>query len=542
MTTQTNRACGRVVFVGAGPGDPGLLTVRATQVLAQADTVVLDRTEVDPEREEVVRSLCRADVEICYPGLGDAGHANTGARLIIQPAKRGGTVVRLLNGDGATFSALAEEMAACHKAGIPFEVVPGVSVHTAVPVYAGVSPTNARSTSLHVVDASQPVQAVGLTGADAAVVLIGQRADIIDAAAALVHAGRAESTSVVITSHGSRVAQHSVRTTLGEVAQTLGSLPADAWSGSLVAACSAGAAAVRGSWFETKPLFGWQVLVPRTQAQARPVVDSLAHYGATAQIVPTISVEPPRTPHQMDKAVKGLVTGRYEWVGFTSVNAVKAIRERFLTLGLDARAFSGLKVAAVGGLTADSLRKWGIEPDLIPSGEQSAKGMLADWPPYDDMLDPINRVLLPRADIATDTLVAGLGELGWEVDDVTAYRTVRASPPQVEMRDAIKNGCFDAVLFTSSSTVRNLVGIAGKPNPCTVIACIGPATAKTASDHGLRVDVLAPEASAVALVDALAEYGAGLRHAATAASEPVLRPSERRPASRRRTPVTSGRS
>ena len=151
----------------------------------------------------------------------------------------------------------------------------------------------------------------------------------------------------------------------------------------------------------------------------------------------------------------------------------------------------GLKVAAVGDKTADALRAWGIEPDLVPSTEQSAHGLLLDWPPYDEVLDPINRVFLPRADIATETLAAGLVELGWEVDDVTAYRTVRAAPPPVETRDAIKSGKFDAVVFTSSSTVRNLVGIAGKPHASTVVACIGPATAKTAEEHGLRVDVLA---------------------------------------------------
>ena len=236
----------------------------------------------------------------------------------------------------------------------------------------------------------------------------------------------------------------------------------------------------------------------------------------------------------MDKAIRGLVTGRYEWVGFTSANAVKAVREKLEECGLDARAFAGLKIAAVGGVTADALRAWGLNPDLVPSGEQSARGLLEDWPPYDDLLDPINRILLPRADIATDTLVAGLQEMAWEVDDVTAYRTVRAAPPPPETREAIKSGRFDAVLFTSSSTVRNLVGIAGKPHASTVIACIGPATAKTAEEHGLRVDVLAPEASAVALVDALADHGASLAAAAVEAGEEIQRPSARRSSGRRR--------
>ena len=249
------------------------------------------------------------------------------------------------------------------------------------------------------------------------------------------------------------------------------------------------------SWFETKPLFGWRVLVPRTKEQADEVCDLLRARGAVPEQVPTIAVEPPRTPQQMERAVKGLVTGRYQWIGFTSVNAVRAIREKFEEYGLDARAFAGVKVAAVGEQTAKALREFGIMPDLVPEGEQSAEGLADAWPAYDDILDPINRVLLPRADIATEGLLTRLTELGWEAEDVTAYRTVRAAPPPAPIREAIKGGGFDAVLFTSSSTVRNLIGIAGKPHAVTVIAVIGPQTAKTAAEFGLRVDVVAEKPS-----------------------------------------------
>ena len=145
--------------------------------------------------------------------------------------------------------------------------------------------------------------------------------------------------------------------------------------------------------------------------------------------VPTIAVEPPRTPQQMERAVKGLVTGRYQWVAFTSTNAVKAVREKLEEYGLDARAFAGVKVAAVGEQTTAALLDFGIRPDLVPDGQQSAEGLADAWPPFDDVLDPINRVLLPRADIATETLLARLTDLGWEAEDVTAYRTVRAAPP-----------------------------------------------------------------------------------------------------------------
>jgi len=287
-------------------------------------------------------------------------------------------------------------------------------------------------------------------------------------------------------------------------------------------------------WFETKVMFGWRVLVPRTKEQAGPLLRLLTEFGAVPEEVPTISVEAPRNPQQLDRALTGLVTGRYEWVAFTSVNAVKAVREKFDEYGLDARAFSGLKIAAVGRKTAEAIAEWGIRPDLVPRGEESARGLLAEWPPYDEVLDPINRIFLPRADIATETLVAGLVELGWEVDDITAYRTVRAAPPPAPVRDAIKTGKFDAVVFTSSSTVRNLVGIAGKPHPSTVVACIGPATAETATELGLRVDLVAEEPSIENLAHGLAAFAAQRRAELLEAGEPVNKPSERRVPARRK--------
>lgn len=535
MTTKYAPTHGSVVFVGTGPGDPGLLTVRASQELATAEVVVLDRPADDPGRQALVRRYCADDVEIIDAGFGENGQPLTHAaraKLITKAAKAGNRVVRLLEGEGSLFAGLAEEMLACEKAGLEFDVVPGVSIATAVPTFAGIPVTSSAVQQVHVVDTRTRFNAADLTDDKSTVVLLGSRADVDAAAVAVLKAGRKPTSSVVITTGGTTTRQRSHEYELAELAEH----PVEDSSPDRVVAVLGPTVALREriSWFETKPLFGWRVLVPRTQQQAGPLCDRLARYGAVADLVPTISVEPPRTPHQMDKAVTGLVTGRYEWVGFTSVNAVRAVREKFEEYGLDARAFAGLKVAAVGGVTAAALTDWGIKPDLVPSGEQSARGLLADWPPYDKVLDPIDRVFLPRADIATDTLVAGLIEMGWEVDDVTAYRTVRAAPPPAPVRDAIKQGHFDSVVFTSSSTVRNLVGIAGKPHPSTVIACIGPATAKTAEEHGLRVDVLAPEPSAEELVDALASFGAGLRQAAVEAGEPVLKPSQKGATNRRR--------
>ena len=241
--------------------------------------------------------------------------------------------------------------------------------------------------------------------------------------------------------------------------------------------------------------------------------DRLRVHGAVPEEVPTIAVEPPRSPAQMERAVKGLVDGRYQWVVFTSQNAVRAVWEKFLEFGLDARAFSGVKISCVGAATAETVRAFGVHPELVPDEqtEQSSEGLLDIFPPHDDVLDPVDRVLLPRADIATETLAEGLQSRGWEIDDVTAYRTVRAAPPPAPTREAIKTGGFDAVCFTSSSTVRNLVGIAGKPHARTIVACIGPTTAETAVECGRRVDVRPEVAEVPALVEALAAHADKLR-------------------------------
>jgi uroporphyrinogen III methyltransferase/synthase len=154
----------------------------------------------------------------------------------------------------------------------------------------------------------------------------------------------------------------------------------------------------------------------------------------------------------------------------------------------------------------ESLHDSGIHPDLMPKGEQSSAGLLEVWQDHAGSADPINKVFVPRADIATDALVDGLKSRGWDVEDITAYRTVRAAPPPIETREAIKSGGFDAVVFTSSSTVRNLVGLAGKPHASTVVAVIGPQTAKTAEEYGLQVTIVADEPTESSLADALAMY------------------------------------
>ncbi len=540
---------GWVSFVGAGPGDPDLLTLRAAELLRAADVVI---TEV-PEHAALVRTLLglpaptivvdehgTESVETgCGPDFIDGGFGTDGqplthasrAKVVVKHARSGRVVVRLLSGDPFLYASGPEEALACVKAGVAFEIVPGVSSVNAVPAYAGIPLTTKNNREVAVVTCGEKVD-WRKYGDDRTLVLLSGVGTIRDNAAALIEAGRSPQTPVAMTMVGTTTGQSTITSTLEHIA-------ADARA----ARIAPPAITVVGnvvdlretlSWFETKPLFGWRVLVPRTKEQAASLSMRLRGYGSVPEEVPTISVEPPRNPQQMDKAVRGLVEGRYEWIAFTSVNAVKAVREKFEEYGLDARAFSGLKIAAVGEKTAAAIGDWGLRADLVPSGEQSAAGLLDVWPEYDSLLDPINRVFLPRADIATENLVAGLIDLGWECDDVTAYRTVRATPPPAATRDAIKTGKFDAVVFTSSSTVRNLVGIAGKPHASTIIAVIGPATAKTAEEHGLRVDVMAPSPSVEDLVEALADFGATRRAALLEAGQSVTRPSERKPSARRK--------
>jgi uroporphyrinogen III methyltransferase/synthase len=502
---KTTGTTGRVVFVGAGPGDPGMLTARATSALAEAGLVLVD-ADVSPAVQDAVRQA-HAEAELS-PAVGEPAEV---AKTAVAAAKSGTVVVRLVTGDPYTSDAVVKEVLAVGRTSVPFDVVPGVATATAVPAFAGVALGGTAVTAdLHSnVDVTSLASAVGQSGT---LVLQGAPEDLPEAASRLVEGGLSGGTPVVVTSGGSGTAQKSVVAKLSAVAEKTAGL--DALTGPVVATVGAAVEKrARLSWWESRPLFGWRVLVPRTKDQAGEMSERLRAYGAVPVEVPTIAVEPPRSPAQMDRAIKGLVTGRYGWIVFTSVNAVKAVREKFAELGLDARAFAGVKVACVGEATADAVRAFGIMPELVPSGEQSSQGLLADFPPYDDVFDPINRVLLPRADIATETLAAGLVERGWEIDDVTAYRTVRAAPPPAAVREAIKGGGFDAVCFTSSSTVRNLVGIAGKPHAKTVVAVIGPATAASAQEFGLRVDVQ-PETAAVGpLVDALAEHAESLKAA-----------------------------
>jgi uroporphyrinogen III methyltransferase / synthase len=547
MTTRGRKQRpGRITYIGSGPGDPGLLTTRARTVLANAALII-----TDPDVPEAVLALAGselpppsgpepAEAASATDGEGDAtptiaggpdirpalGDPTEVAKTLATEARTGVDVVRLVAGDPLSVDAVITEVNALTRTHLPFEIVPGLPATTAVPSYAGLPLGSAHT----VADVRGDVDWAALAAAPGPLILQATASHLADAAGTLIEYGLADTTPCVVTAQGTTCQQRSVETTLGGLndKSAIGANePAGPLTGPLIVTIGKTVAnRAKLNWWESRALYGWTVLVPRTKDQAGEMSEKLVSHGALPIEVPTIAVEPPRSPAQMERAVKGLVDGRYQWVVFTSTNAVRAVWEKFNEFGLDARAFSGVKIACVGQVTAERVRAFGIEPELVPSGEQSSIGLLDEFPPYDDVFDPVNRVLLPRADIATETLAEGLRDRGWEIEDVTAYRTVRAAPPPAHTREMIKTGGFDAVCFTSSSTVRNLVGIAGKPHARTIVACIGPKTAETAAEFGLRVDVQ-PEVAAVGpLVEALAEHAARLR--AEGALPPPRKKSRRR--------------
>src|SRR4051794_32825499 len=502
--SKTRKPAGQVALVGAGTGDPGLLALRAAELLETADLVVAD--------ERVAGEVLLLAGEHAEVRLVDSAEPQGAA--LVAAAKAGQSVVRLYPGDPFLAADGVKDAEAVVRGKQRLEIVPGLPAPVAVPGFAGV-PVGMPRTIARVEDG---LDWGGLASAPGTLVLMAHVTEVAKAASALVEHGRKPETPVSVTVGGTTAHQRTVISTLDAVEHDITELAGEA----LVVVGDVVKKAEKLGWFEQRALYGWKVLVPRTRDQAGVLSTALRSHGAIPVEVPTIAVEPPRTPAPMERAIKGLVTGRYLWVAFTSTNAVKAVREKLEEFGLDARAFAGVKIAAVGDATAQALIDYGIKPELVPSGEQSSEGLLKEWQAYDEGFDPIARVSLPRADIATDTLLAGLRDLGWQVDDVTAYRTVRAAPPPAETREALKGGSFDAVLFTSSSTVRNLVGIAGKPHDSTILAAIGPQTLKTAEELGLRVDVVAAKADVLSLVEGLAEHALKMR------AEGELPPSARR--------------
>jgi uroporphyrinogen III methyltransferase/synthase len=495
-----------VHLVGAGPGDPGLLTVRALELLRRADVVIYDRLSQESLLDLAPDGAERIDV-------GKApGHVRLAQSeindLLVERGRRGETVVRLKGGDPFVFARGGEEAAALSDAGVPFEVVPGITSAIAVPAYAGIPVTlRHSSTSVTIVTGHEEPSAgdddhAGTVDWDAVarvggtiVVLMGV-ARIGRIAAELMAAGRAPDTPVAAVQWGTRPEQRTVRATLATIAdQPLGT-PSTIVIGDVAASDL--------TWFENRPLFGRRMVVTRAREQASELVARLQAQGAATVEVPAIEIQDPADGGAaLAAAVDRL--GDYAWVVLTSPNGARRLLDAVRSAGRDARAFAAARLAAIGPGTAEVLGAGNLAVDLVPP-RFVAESLLETFPdPPGAPAGRQGRVLLVRAAVARDVLPAGLRERGWEVDVVEAYRTEEA-PLTDEQAAAI--AAADVVTFTSSSTVTNFVtAVGGRPIP-PVVAAIGPVTAATARDHGLAVDVEAEVHTIDGLVDALVDWAA----------------------------------
>jgi uroporphyrinogen III methyltransferase/synthase len=477
-----------VYLVGGGPGDPGLITVRGAEVLARADVVVYDRLSVTSLLDLAPPGAERISVGKA-PGRASLPQGEINA-LLVERGKAGEEVVRLKGGDPFVFARGGEEVAALRAAGVPFEIVPGITSAVAVPAYAGVPVTyRGMASSFTIVtgqegEAGVPVEweAVARVGGTVAVIMgVAKREEI---ARRLMAGGLPADTPVAAVTWGTRPEQRTCRTTLGGLAGAPIESPAVMVIGAV--------ASLDLPWYEARPLFGRRVIVTRAREQASGLVERLHELGAATVELPVIEIGEPDDGGAALREAAGRVGG-YDWVAFTSANAVSRFFRALAGIGSDTRALAGCRVAAIGPGTADALGAAGVRADLVPE-RFVAESLLDAFPPGP------GRVLLPRAAVARDALPAGLAERGWSVDVVEAYRTVVARPSPEALAAA---ATADAVTFTSSSTVTNYLAVGGDLPVPPVVACIGPITADTARAAGLTVDVVAAEHTIEGLVTAL---------------------------------------
>jgi uroporphyrinogen III methyltransferase/synthase len=498
---------GKVYLVGAGPGDPGLITQKGIQCLKEADVVVYDNL-----LDKHLLEQAPAESEKIYVGKKAGEHTKTQSdinQLLVDKAKEGKIVVRLKGGDPFVLGRGGEEAETLAGEGISYEVVPGITSAVSVPAYAGIPVTHrALASSFAVItgheDPNKESSSIAwkklATGVDTLVFLMGMH-NLPAIIAKLTEHGRPADTPVAVIKDGTSSRQITVTGTLANITDRLKekqlSAPAVIVVGEVVNLRE------KLAWFDKRPLFTKRVLVTRSRHQASALSKFLAKRGAQPIELPAIDVQPIIDNTELDEAINNM--GSYQWVLFTSVNGVEAFYKRLNDLKLDSRAFGGKKVGAIGSATAKALEARGIMPDFIPDVFTS-EGIIAGLKSQN-----INgqRFLLPRADIADKELISGLGRLGAEVKEVAVYRTVPATDSIAEARQILLAGDIDVITFTSSSTVTSLLAAfpEGLPkiNSCK-IACIGPKTAATAAGAGLKIDIMADEQTIPGLVNAIESY------------------------------------
>jgi uroporphyrinogen III methyltransferase/synthase len=501
---------GKVYLVGAGPGDPGLLTLRGRQVLERAEVVVFDYLA----NEELLKFV-PPNAERIYVGKkgGDHTLGQEGINALLVEKGRENIVARLKGGDPFIFGRGGEEAQALIEAGVEFEVVPGVSAAAAVPAYAGIPLSHRDLTSTIAIitgheraDKEDTESKIAwdkiATGAGTLVFFMGVK-NLPEICRKLIENGRAADTPIALVRWGTTPLQQTVAGTLSDIVEKVRAAnlqpPAIIIVGEVVKCRD------QMNWFERRPLFGRRIVVTRAREQASDFKAKLEELGGSCIEFPTIEVVPPPSWAPLDEAITAL--SEYDWIIFTSVNGVRSFMGRMQAAGHDARALHGIRLAAIGPKTAEALEAVMLRPDLVPS-EYRAEAIL-------EALSGDNvsgkRFLMPRAMVAREILPEKLRERGARVDVVPAYQTVLPERDAQKVRSLLTDGRIDCVTFTSSSTVSNFFAMVGKEEfeRCkekTVIACIGPITAETAAGFGLKTDVMPSEYTIGGLVEALVDH------------------------------------
>jgi uroporphyrinogen III methyltransferase / synthase len=504
-----NKPC--VYIVGAGPGDPSLISVRGRRYLERADVVVHDHRV-----SAATLRLARPDAEKIDVGPAAPRTLDQEAIsiLLAEKVREGKSVVRLKLGDPFVFDSGGKEALLLHEQGIAYDIVPGIPTVIAGMAYAGIPVTYPGAGDVVTLirgnegetDAAPEVDWARLAGMGGTIACYAGPRQIHDIAHALVAHGRSAEESSALVYRATTAAQRTITATLGEIAsQALDGEPALLVVGAVVGLRD------HLRWFDNRPLFGRRIVVTRSREQGEDLTEMLEARGAEAIAAPMIRIEPPQDIGALEEACA--TAGSFDWIVFTSANAVESFMSKLLETG-DVRDLKGVRLCAVGPSTASKIQRFGVRVDAVPA-EHHAEGVLQALA----AAGPIKgqRYLLPRSDIAREVLGDELRRAGAQVTEVVAYRTITAPLERDSDHDIYRmllERQIDAVTFTSASTVRNFVQIYGEDQAVdllntTVVACIGPVTAEAAQQLGIQTAVVPERYTVPDLIDALVEYFRG---------------------------------
>ncbi len=501
---------GRVALVGAGPGDPDLLTVRAAREIARAEVLLYDAL-IEPAILELASPDCER-IDVGKRGDGTRGVSQDAiVGVMLERARAGRYVVRLKGGDPFLFGRGGEEASALAAAAIPFEVVPGITSALAVPAYAGIPVTDRRAgSSLAIVTGHRGKKLEDLAtdwerlaaSVDTLVILMGTRW-LDDIVARVLASGRDPATPAAVIAHGTSARQAVVRATLAE-------LPAAVRAAGVTpptVVVIGEVARLRDSlaWFEKRPLFGRRVLVTRGEEQAGEIVSRLASRGAAPVSVPLLAFEPPRDPGALAAAFARIA--RFDWLVLTSSNALRFAAPPF--------AQGAARIACVGAATAEAARRAGLRVDLVPPSRSLPDELAEALRARADLAGA--SVLFPCAEGAGALLARALALAGARVERVAAYRTRVPADAAARLEKALALP-LDAVLLASPSAVRHLLELMGEARARelasqAVFGCIGPTTAAALRERGLEPAVVSPRQTGDDLVEALERHFAEASHA-----------------------------